>query len=85
LKSNLRAAAQAQELDVAAIERQTNGSDLMEGLYIKVEENGQVSQRCKFVRRDFLTTILDSQTHWLDRPILPNQLQKGMTLFDGLV
>ena len=47
----------------------------MEGLYIKVEENGQVVDRLKFVRPSFLQTILESQTHWLDRPIVPNQLR----------
>jgi hypothetical protein len=47
----------------------------MEGLYIKVEENGQVIDRLKFVRPSFLQTILESQTHWLERPIVPNQLR----------
>src|SRR5262249_37437189 len=35
------------------VERQTDGSDLMEGLYVKVEENDRVVERYKFVRADF--------------------------------
>ena len=48
----------------------------MEGLYIKVEENGQVVDRMKYVRYSFLQTVEESQTHWLDRPIIPNKLSK---------
>ena len=31
----------------------------------------------------FLTSILDSGTHWLRRPIVPNQLGMGVDLFGG--
>jgi hypothetical protein len=54
--------------------KQTNMSDLMEGLYIKVEEDGIVTDRYKFVRHDFLTSVFDSESHWQTRPILPNRL-----------
>ena len=46
----------------------------MEGLYIKVEENGEVVERMKFVRASFLQTVDASETHWLERPIVPNKL-----------
>ena len=46
----------------------------MEGLYIKVEEGGRITARMKFVRASFLQCILESETHWLDRPIIPNRL-----------
>ena len=46
----------------------------MEGLYLKVEENGQVVLRLKYVRASFLQCVDISETHWLDRPIVPNQL-----------
>jgi hypothetical protein len=46
----------------------------MEGLYIKIEENGQVVERLKYVRASFTQTVDVSQTHWLDRPIVPNAL-----------
>ena len=52
----------------------TELSGLMEGLYIKVEENGRVVNRMKFVRAAFLQCVDFSETHWIDRPIIPNQL-----------
>jgi RNA ligase len=60
---------------------QTNQSLLMEGLYIKVETPGLTIDRYKYVRADFLMTILQSESHWLNRPIIPNQLQVGVDLF----
>ena len=57
--------------------RQTDPSELMEGLYIKVEENGAVIGRFKYVRRDFLTKVVNSESHWQSRPILPNRLAQG--------
>jgi hypothetical protein len=60
--------------------RETDFSDLMEGLYVKVEEDGQVVERYKWVRADFLTAVLDSGSHWLKRPIVPNQLREGASL-----
>jgi RNA ligase len=63
---------------------QTNDSELMEGLYIKVETTELSIARYKYVRADFLNQILDSGTHWLNRPIIPNQLQPDINLFsDG--
>lgn len=61
-------------LDVERQVRETDTSPLMEGLYIKVEENGEVVDRMKFVRASFLQTVDASQTHWLERPIIPNRL-----------
>lgn len=61
--------------DVDAIVSQTDNSDLMEGIYIKVEEDGIVKERYKFVRKGFLQVVDDSETHWLDRPIIPNKLK----------
>ena len=54
--------------------KETDLSGLMEGLYIKVEENGQVANRMKYVRAEFLQCVDLSETHWIDRPIIPNQL-----------
>ena len=48
---------------------------------IKVEEDGIVQARYKYVRADFLTTILQSESHWLSRPIIPNQLRLDVDLF----
>lgn len=54
--------------------RETDDTNLMEGLYLKWEADGQVVERLKFVRPSFTQTVDSSQTHWLDRPIVPNRL-----------
>lgn len=61
--------------------RETDSSDLAEGFYVKQELNGKVIGRYKFVRHGFVQTILDSGTHWAERPILPNMLEPGRNLF----
>ena len=60
---------------------ETDASRDMEGLYIKVEESGKVIERYKYIRASFLTTVVQSNTHWLSRPIIPNQLLPGVDLF----
>ncbi|MFO0824501.1 MAG: hypothetical protein U0792_15525 [Gemmataceae bacterium] len=60
--------------------KQTDVSGLMEGLYIKVEENGAVTGRYKFVRPEFLQTVM-SDGHWQDRPLIPNRLAAEAELF----
>ena len=63
---------------------ETDLSTMMEGLYLKVEEGGQVAARLKYVRASFLQQILVSETHWLDRPIVPNQLAVPVSqIFEG--
>lgn len=61
--------------------KQTDHSDLMEGLYIKIEEEDRVIQRLKWVRNSFNNAIADSETHWLDRPIIQNVLAPGIDIF----
>jgi len=68
-------------LDVARVLKETDTSGLMEGLYIKVEEEGVVKERYKYVRGGFLQAVFDSESHWMDRPILPNCLTPGCALF----
>jgi hypothetical protein len=53
----------------------------MEGLYVKVEEDGQVVGRYKYVRVNFLTAVFAAEGHWLNRPIIPNLLLEGVDLF----
>jgi hypothetical protein len=72
---------QDQGIDVERSRQQTDPSTIMEGLYIKIEEQGIVQARYKYVRADFLTTILQSESHWLSRPIIPNQLRSDVDLF----
>jgi hypothetical protein len=61
--------------------RQTDLSGTMEGIYIKVEEGDYVINRLKYVRPSFLNTILDSESHWMNRPIVANRLTDGTDLF----
>ncbi|MFB2918181.1 RNA ligase family protein [Aerosakkonema funiforme] len=77
----LRLCCQEKGLDVERSLNQTDASTLMEGLYIKVEEEAIVTDRYKYVRASFLTTILQSDGHWLNRPIIPNQLRPDIDLF----
>ena len=79
--AHLQAACQERHLDVHQVIKETDLSQLMEGLYVKIEEDGIVKERYKYVRAGFLQTVFDSESHWQDRPILPNQLKPGMTLF----
>lgn len=46
---------------------QTDPSGLMEGLYIKQEDDLKVINRYKYVRHGFLETILNSGSHVMDR------------------
>ena len=64
--------------------QETEPSDLSEGLYLKQELDGRVIGRYKFVRYDFVQTIISSGSHWADRPILPNLLAPGVNLFGGV-
>jgi len=79
-RDRLRAAAEKEEIDVERAMRETDPSDEMEGLYIKVEDEERVLDRYKWVRRSFLTSVVDSGSHWLSRPILPNRLAGDATL-----
>ena len=71
-------------LDAEQICRQTEDTTLMEGIYIKVEEDGMVTDRLKFVRNSFLQTQETSNQAWLARAIVPNRLAVPMeTIFDS--
>lgn len=66
-------------LDSEIAKRETDASSTMEGLYIKVESDEEVIDRVKYVRYTFLQTVVESTTHWLDRPIIPNKLDKDIS------
>jgi hypothetical protein len=82
-RSRLAQAAEARDLNPVRIAEETDPSDEMEGLYIKIEEQGQVTGRFKYVRASFLASVLESRSHWLNRPIVPNELSPGVDLFAG--
>jgi hypothetical protein len=77
----LREVCESRKLDAERALRETDPSELMEGLYIKIEEGGKVAERFKFVRGSFLQAVDDSGDHWLNRPIIPNQLREGVDIF----
>lgn len=77
--AHLREDAAKLGLDADRVCRETDGSRTMEGIYIKVEENGEVVDRMKYVRASFLQTVEESQSHWLDRPIVPNRITVPIT------
>lgn len=60
---------------------ESGDSDLGEGLYIKIERDGETVARYKLVRPGFVQTILESGSHWHDRPIIRNGLAPGVDLF----
>jgi hypothetical protein len=70
-----------ERLDLTTAWKRVDKSDLMEGLYIKVEEDGVVKERYKFVRHDFVQTILDTEVHHSKQPFIPNQLAPGVDIF----
>lgn len=73
--------AQRRDLNVDRIMAETEQSILAEGLYIKVEDKGQVVQRLKWVRADFVQAILAHDDDWHNRPIVPNQLHPLVDLY----
>ena len=60
--------------------QQTDLSGLMEGLYLKVEEGGIVTERHKWLRPSFIQAR-DSEDAWRNRPITRNRLVEGVDIF----
>jgi hypothetical protein len=65
--------------------KQTDKSDKSEGLYLKIENEDEVLSRYKLVRADFTQTILDSDSHHADRPILPNLLAPTADIYSPVL
>ncbi len=82
-KDSLKDQAASLGQDAERVFKETDLHDTAEGLYVKVEESGVVSERYKWVRHNFLQAIADSGSHWRDRPTLPNRLAPGVDLFGG--
>ena len=77
----LRQVAVQHRLDPELVAAQTQPSDLSEGLYIKVEDGDVTTGRLKWVRAGFVQSIADDGTHWLARPVVPNQLAPGADIY----
>lgn len=84
-RTNLMFAADRAGLDPHKVLAESGASlpdaDLAEGLYIKIENDDHVVARLKYVRSGFLQTILDSGTHWSQRPMIMNTLAPGVDIF----
>lgn len=81
-RQSLWAQCQKNQVNPETVYAQTDLTGIMEGIYIKVEDGDYVTDRLKYVRGSFLNAILDSETHWMSRPIVPNCLAEGVDLFD---
>lgn len=58
---------------------------LAEGLYIKVEEDGNVVARYKWVRPDFVQTLLSHNVHHSQQPYIANQLRDGVDIYSPTI
>lgn len=70
-----------EKLDLIKAWQQCDNSDLMEGLYLKIESANTTTGRLKWVRQDFVQAILDAGQHHLQQPFIPNQLAKNVELY----
>lgn len=72
---------QREQLDFYRAWQQCDQSDLMEGLYLKLETLNQTTGRLKWVRADFVQSILDAKQHHSEQPFIPNQLAAHVDIF----
>lgn len=80
-RDRLLEVARASAIPESRAQADTDPTDDMEGLYIKVERDGRVTRRLKLVRSSFSARVRDSESHWMTRPILPNQLADEADIF----
>lgn len=80
-ESYLIAAAEAGLSNEAAL-KLLDKSDMSEGLYLKVETEDETIERFKWVRHDFVQTILDSNKHHAEQPYVANSLRSGIDIFN---
>jgi hypothetical protein len=80
-RENLRSQVEKFGFDWDLVWKHTDQTDLMEGLYIKWEEDGIVKGRYKFVRHDFVSLIISNDEHHDNLPPVPNMLAPGVDLF----
>lgn len=82
IEENLRRICNEKKLDFERVYKETDLTKIMEGLYIKEEDENKVVGRYKYVRRSFLNNITNSESHWLDRPIIPNILNDDVNIYE---
>jgi len=54
--------------------------NLMEGLYLRTEADGCVTERAKFVRAEFVEKVKQSE-HWQHQAVVPNLLAPGAEIW----
>jgi len=59
------------------------GGEPMEGMYLKIEEDGYVTDRCKFVRKEFLMSAANRGKLWKENQIETQQLAPGINIYDS--
>jgi len=77
LESLMGASAFGSEFDHPVSGRRDN---LMEGLYLRTEDDIGVTGRAKFVRPEFVEKIKQS-THWQQQMMVPNELADGVNIW----
>jgi hypothetical protein len=80
-RANFAQAVQRENLDLARAKAMINDSDLAEGLYIKVETEAHTIARYKWVRPDFVQSILDSNVHHAEQPYIANTLKADVDIY----
>ena len=68
--------AEREGADVATVLSETDPSTDMEGLYIKIEKDGIVEERVKFVRSSYVQCAKEATSRWQSRVIIPNCVVK---------
>lgn len=81
-KSVFETTVHREQLDLNKAWSMTDHNECAEGLYIKVEEDGKVIERYKWVRHDFVQSILSHNIHHSQQPFIPNQLREGVNIYD---
>lgn len=83
-RAALAQAAREAGVDPDRVAAESDPANEMEGLYIKAERGGTVIGRYKWVRPSFASAVLDSGSHWADRPIVANRLADPAVLYANL-
>lgn len=74
-RQSMQSVCQKSGYDIDLAFAETDSSGLMEGLYLKHEDEGQVLNRYKYVRFEFVNKIINSGTHVKDRVLIHNQVK----------
>jgi hypothetical protein len=66
----------------SAFDNPTSGKtdNLMEGLYVRIEDDGFVTGRAKLVRSEFVEKVKQSE-HWQHQRTIPNELVEGADIW----